>query len=142
MKKQYSYTPIPFFDPKTGEIKEIYRPYIPVRIVYRHKMVKIPVRCLLDSGVDRNLFPALWGENIGIPIKKGESFLTQGIGGIGIKVYRHPISILVGTDIKFTTEADFCYDHNIPLLGRFGFFNHFQKITFDEEEKIVELIRS
>jgi len=137
----FSYFPFPIRDPQTGEVKkELYRPIIPIKICYKHQFLPYTINCLLDSGSDRNLFPAFLGEKIGIKIKKG---IPQKIGGIGksqINGFSHNIKIFVG-NLSLLTKIDFSYEHEIPILGRNGFFNLFKGVIFKEKEKVVILKR-
>lgn len=103
-------------------------------------MARRRINCLIDSGSDRNLFPAQWGEMVGIKISKGK---LKKIGGIGnaepIDAYTHTIGIIIGTH-KFQTEADFSYAQTVPLVGREGFFDHFIEVTFSQKDKVTELV--
>lgn len=137
---KFDYLPHIIKNHKTNQIiEEIFYPVVPVRLYYKHTLSKYQINCMVDSGSDRNLFPAEWGENIGINIKKGELIKIGGIGGIDIEAYRHRAKLYIGL-INFDVEIDFCYSQKIPLLGRKGFFNLFKKIIFNEEERLTELI--
>ncbi len=134
----YIYFPDPYENPITKERSAIYRPYILVRLCNGHKISRGLVNCLLDSGSDRNLFPAGWGESVDINIKKGKELSILGIGGIEIKAYRHKVKLYVG-DYSFESEVDFSFAQNKPLLGRDGFFNQFEEIVFNQNKKLVLL---
>lgn len=135
----FPYLPFPIKDPQTGEIKkELYRPIIPIKICYKHQFLPYAINCLVDSGSDRNLFPAYLGERVGIKIRKG---IPQKIGGIGksqVKGFTHDIKIFVD-NLNLLTKIDFSYEHEIPILGRNGFFNLFKSVVFKEKEKVVVL---
>lgn len=135
---KFDYTPEVFFNEKTRKVEYIYRPLIPTGLAYKHSFGKFPVNCLLDSGADKNLFPAQWGEAIGIKIKSGKTITHYGIGSKNIKCFRHKVTLFVGR-YKFEAETDFSFEQSFPLLGRDGFFKHFKKITFHEKEHLVEL---
>ena len=136
---KFYYVPFPRVDPVTGKpLGDIFRPLIPVRLGYRHNVAKFLIDCLADSGSDFNLFPASWGENVGINIKKGKVTPIRGIGASEIQAYRHTIKLYVGSK-HYTTEADFSYEQNMPLLGREGFFNLFKHVVFNEKHRYVEL---
>jgi len=137
--KTYSYQPLLYFDPLTDKTRAIFRPVAPVRLAYRHKLGKVSIDCLVDSGADINLFPADWGESVGINIKKGAKTIINGIGAIGVEAFVHTITLYLGSDISFEVAACFSYSQEIPLLGRFGFFDQFKSIIFKEKDKIVEL---
>lgn len=109
-----------------------------MRFKYRQNLIKYPIKCLIDSGAGRNLFPAELGILLGIDIESGVPIVHQGIGKDTLKAYTHNISLFVGI-FSFDTEVDFSYEHSFPLLGRYGFFEYFRKVMFNEEEKMVEL---
>ncbi|MEO6508809.1 MAG: hypothetical protein ABIO02_02555 [Patescibacteria group bacterium] len=115
-------------------IKYISRPFIKILIGYNLQISKTPIKCLVDSGCDQNLFPAYWGEFIGINIKSGVETIYKGIGRNTICAYGHHLKIYVpDSKINFITRIDFSYEQQLPLLGRVGFFDHFKKVIFDEE---------
>jgi len=125
-------------DLTAGKIFEVLRPKIPVRLSINHNVSKILVDCLFDTGADRNLFPAAWGRSLGLKIEKGKLVKTMGIGGKEIKAYTHPVVLFIQGQ-KITTEADFTYENNTPLLGREGFMNKFEDIVINEKKKFVRL---
>jgi hypothetical protein len=135
----YNYFPQPKKDPKTGRLTEVLYPYIPIRLSYKHQFCKNPLLCLVDSGSERNLFPAIWGEAAKINIKRGQLKNIFGIGEIKIKAYTHEIK-LIAENFVFITFADFSYEQEVPLLGRHGFFDHFKAIIFKEKKKVFELV--
>lgn len=135
---KFDYTPEVFFNEKIRKVQYIYRPLIPIRLMYKHRFGKFPVNCLLDSGADKNLFPAQWGEAVGIKIRSGGEITHYGIGSNDVKCFRHKVALFIGA-YRFETEADFSFEQSFPLLGRDGFFRHFKKITFHEKEHLVEL---
>lgn len=123
---------------KDGVINIIHRPYIHIRLKYKNRFEKTPFLCLVDSGADRNLFPAEIGELLGVKITSGRKRIHTGIGGIEIDSYIHEMKMFVG-GYSFNTEIDFSFDHKVPLLGRHMFFRHFNMITFREKEREVTL---
>lgn len=140
IKAIFRYKPDIYLDPndRSKVIAVIDRPKIPVRLNFNHKFfpTSAPVSCLLDSGADRNLFPAHWGESLGIKVKETKFHTTFGIGNQppiivyphkGIKFY---VGNELGTKIVFNSDIDFCYEHQIPILGREGFFKYFKRISF------------
>jgi len=135
----FDYLPFPKRDPATREIiDQVYYPFIPLRIIYKHQLYRNPVHCLLDSGSERNLLPAFLGEQMGIKVKKGKIQKILGIGGIVIEGFTHEVTFYLDT-LSFKTEVDFSYEQEVPILGRTGFFDKFRKVIFKENEKIIEL---
>lgn len=133
----FQYLPNPQRDQNGRIIEDKYVPVAPLRIIYKHKVGR-PINALIDSGSDRNLFPAAYGELLGIPIRKGKPIDITGIGNISIKTYRWEVKIFVGTT-SFITAIDFSYEQQIPLLGRNGFFNKFSEVIFKEKRREVFL---
>ena len=136
--ESFEYIPNPIEDNNGNIVGECYRPMIMVRLCYKHKISPFPMSCLLDSGSDYNLFPAYFAQNIGIKLKDGEKRPIPGIGRIQIEAYRHKVKLYVGNK-SFDTIIDFCIDQSIPLLGRTGFFDHFDKVVLKEKKKLIEL---
>jgi len=134
----FEYLAFPVSDNDGKIIREIYRPQIPIRIANGHNFLNYPIRALIDSGADNNLFPSYFGQKIGLKIKKGEPFSIKGIGNIEIKAYRHRIKIFIES-YSFYTYVDFSDYQETPLLGREFFFKFFKNISFDENKKIVSL---
>lgn len=136
----FKYLPIPKRDQETGEIiGEVYIPVVPVRISYGHQLGRV-FYALVDSGAERNLFPAELGEILGVKIKKGNPQDIIGIGKVQIKGFTHKIKLYVGSE-GFNADVDLSYEQQVPLLGRNGFFNLFKRVVFKENDKILELER-
>lgn len=135
----YDYLRFPKRDPQARQvISETFAPFIPLRILYGHKL-GIAFHALVDSGATRNLLPAAFGEQVGINVRKGKATKILGIGNKEIIAFSHKIKIYLGLN-SFETDADFSSEQDIPLLGREGFFNLFQSITFDENFRMLKLI--
>lgn len=135
---RFEYTPEVFIHPKTEKVAYQYRPFIEVRLCYKYHLNKYLVKCLLDSGADRNLFPAEWGKTVRINIEKGEKVKHYGIGDKDLIAFRHIIKLYIGS-YSFNTSADFSYEQKFPLLGREDFFKYFKQIVFFEKEHLVRL---
>lgn len=136
----FYYVSEPAKDNTTGELVEILRPKIPIRLSMNYKMFPQTIECLFDTGSDRNLFPAQIAKYLGVKVEKGE---LRKIGGIGdakpIDAYTHKVKIFVGTYI-FETEIDFSFTHKQPILGRMGFMDKFESMEINEKRKYVKLI--
>lgn len=136
---RFRYLPSPKKDPKTKKIiSEVYYPVVPVRISYGHKLSR-SFYALVDSGADKNLFPASLGELVSINIKKGVKVTIEGIKQVHVEAYTHKLKLFLGNQ-SFDTTADFSYEHEVPLLGRKGFFNLFAQVTFKENKKVLEVV--
>ena len=134
----FSYTGFPIIDPSIGRvINEIFRPIVPIRISYGHHLSR-QFDALVDSGSDRNLFPASIGEAIGVNFKKIKPIFITGIGSIQIKAYPIKVTLFLGSN-AYTTEADFCFEQRLPLLGRNGFFSLFKGLKFKEKEQFLDI---
>lgn len=137
MSKPFKFTYYPYIteDPKSGKKSEIFRPTIPIILVYKSKSTW-DFQALVDSGSDRNLFPAELGEYLGIDIKKGTKRPIRGIGDYDIWSYTHNVKILTAGK-SMEVEVDFSYEQKTPLLGREGFFNCFKEIIFNVKAKTI-----
>lgn len=133
----FEYKPQPYLD-SSNNIVDIYRPIIPIRLSYNHRMGQ-PLFALIDSGADRNLFPAAFAIMLGIDVKKGITRKIGGIGNTSLTAYTHKIDLYINST-KFKTEVDFSYEHEMPLLGRNGFFNLFREVKFAEKAKLIEIL--
>lgn len=134
---KYSYFPNAFIDPDSGKKKFIFRPLLPIAMRYKNRSASF-IQALLDSGADNNLFPASYGESIGINIKKGKLVEHVGIGDASLLAYEHKIHVIIG-NYSFPTVIHFSFSQTIPLLGRKGFFFYFHFVKFDEKQHIIEL---
>lgn len=135
---KFYYVPDPYLDPVTKKRVDILRPKIPIRLAYNYRLSRILVDCLVDSGADKNLFPADWGRSVGIKIEKGIYNQVTGIGGINIDAYIHTVDLYIGTK-RIRVDAHFSDKQNVPLLGREGFFDEFPYIKINEKRKYVEI---
>lgn len=126
----YDYLPRPYLVDK--KLTAIYLPIVTVRLSASHKMYPYTIRSLVDSGAEFNLFPADIGEKLGLKIRNGNKREHIGIGNVGILAYTHQVKIFL-EGYSFKTKVDFSYDHKIPLLGRYGFFQYFKKVVFNEQ---------
>ena len=134
---KFDYIPYPYLQAK-NKLVAVYRPVIQITISANHKVYPNTISCLVDSGADFNLFPATIGESLGLKIKTGEKVTHMGIANVGIAAYKHPVKIYI-KEYSFKTDIDFSYDHKIPILGRHGFFDHFQSIKSNEKLLRLEL---
>src|SRR3989344_2613290 len=116
---------------KKGEKSTLPKPFIDIQVNYRHQRM-IGIRALVDSGSDYNLFPGAICEALGIKIKKGKLLPIYGIGmKEPIPAYRHFGIKIFMEGMNFDTFADFSLEHEVSILGQNGFFDKFEKITFD-----------
>jgi hypothetical protein len=125
--------------------KIIYSPMLEAFLYYRKHETNFSFRCVVDSGADFCVFPAKFGELLGINIQKGRDVVSFGVGGRET-LYFHTIKVgvLVNNQIwKFECNAGFSIKMNpkgVGLLGRNGFFDLFDEITFDQNKRILYLI--
>lgn len=140
--EEFSYTPRIFIGHDGKVSKVVDYPILRVRIKYKHTLTSTPVECLVDSGSVINLFPASWGELLKISIKSGQLQKIYGIGGISIDSYRHDLHLyIVDSKINFRTYAYFSEKQNTPLLGRYGFFDKFKNVSFNQDRGSFSLIK-
>ncbi len=135
-KLVYPYIPYSKIDSSGKKIALVSRPEVPLIISYGHKLSRT-FYALVDSGADKNLFPAALGELIGLNVRKGKTVEIGGIGGVRLTAHTHKVKLYIGS---FSAEAsvDFSYYHQKPLLGRNGFFDLFEKVSFIDQQ--LELV--
>jgi len=133
-----SYEVRPKKDPLTQEIiGEMFFPLVMISIKYGHRYSR-PFLALVDSGSDRNLLPADIGESIGISFKKSKFITIGGIGSAQVKAFPKQVKLKIDSN-EYTVSADFCFEQRIALLGRDGFFNLFQSVTFNEKTHYLDI---
>ena len=144
-----SHTIIPYFlihVPSRGDLpsQTIYSPLLDTYLFYQAKQTNFSFQSIVDSGADFCVFPAKFGELIGIDVKEGLEIPTFGIGGKEI-LYFHTIKIgvVIKEQIwKFECDAGFSFKMNpkgVGLLGRKGFFDLFQEVAFNQDKKMLKL---
>jgi len=132
--EEFNYTPRIVIGNDEKVLKIVDYPILRVRIKYKHTLTSTPVECLVDSGSVINLFPASWGVLLKIPIKSGQLQKIYGIGGVLIESYRHDVHFyIIDSKINFRTYAYFSEKQNTPLLGRYGFFDMFKNVSFNQD---------
>lgn len=135
---RYSYIPQIYRDPKTEKVTEVYLPMVPIRVSYGYGKISSQFDALVDSGSDRNLFPALIATYLGIDLNSIRSKKVYGIGDNYIIAYPAKINIWIGKE-RYETEVDFSKKQQMPILGRNGFFNLFKSVKFDENGQFLYL---
>lgn len=66
--------------PAFPEKSSITRPIVLTYLEYDGKTLPFKFGSIIDSGADTCVFPALFGEKIGIPVRDGKPLDTKGIG--------------------------------------------------------------
>ncbi|MEK7514019.1 MAG: retropepsin-like aspartic protease [Patescibacteria group bacterium] len=119
------------------DLKEVWRPVIPVKISYEKK--EYGYLALVDSGADFCIFHADIAEALGLSVKKGKTSPIFGVTKGEGKVYYHYVDLEIG-GWKINSYVGFSYDLRFPLgiLGQRGFFEFFS-IDFDLRKRIVDL---
>lgn len=135
----FFYVPDVYLDKITGKTTEVLRPKIPVRLLVNHRVSRVLIECLLDTGSDRNLFPADWGRSLNLKIENNKKVKIGGIGSNEIIAYTHPVVLYVGSH-KIVTEADFSDEQNTPLLGRIGFMDKLDEIIINEKKRSIRIV--
>ncbi len=123
--------------------KSVARPSVQTTLTYKGRELPFSFYSVIDSGADHCIFPAVYGERIGIPVKRGKAHDAQGLTGRGT-VYFHDVKVLVsifGRVYWFHCRAGFMYSlQSIGLLGRHGFFELFDSVTFYPHAQKVKLV--
>jgi hypothetical protein len=129
----FSYTPF-----NIPEVGEKFRPVISIAISYGNTIFS-GIEAMVDSGADKNLFPAWIGTRLGMNFNSSEySKIIYGIGGAQIKAFTQKVRLHI-YKFSFDTEIDFSFEQQIPLLGRDGFFSLFKSIKFKEGERFLDI---
>lgn len=114
-------------------------PIIPIRLINKKDKDKyIDFKAMIDSGANTNIFPAEFGQAVGLNIINDKIEKIRGIEGHPFNTYLHDIILEIGgwqykTYVCFTFATIFC-----PVLGRDGFFNLFE-IKMDYLKETIEL---
>jgi hypothetical protein len=124
--------------------KTVYAPILRTSLYYKNHEQLFLIDCLVDSGSDFCIFPANTGEIIGLDVPEGKSVTTYGIGGQET-LYFHDVKVEVvikDETWNFQCRAGFSTKLNtkgIGFLGRDGFFDLFQEVTFNQKVKMFRL---
>ena len=135
------------YDLERGRGAPIERPVIPIvlRNVRDLGTPAIAYEALVDSGSDRNIFPAEIADLLGIDLTNDPTAVVGGVvADVRRPVYFHPIEIEVGGlgGPAFMTTAGFMsefYKGGYGLLGRKGFFDEFNFVKFKDGEHVLEI---
>ena len=128
----------------------IQRPVIQIILRNLRDPLSTPIayEALLDSGSDRNIFPADIAQLLGIDLTETKHVHYVGgvVAGERRPVYFHPVKIEVGGlgGPAFMTSAGFMPEFSkggYGLLGRIGFFDEFTFVKFKDAEHVVEIGR-
>lgn len=123
--------------------KTIYAPILKTSLFYKNNE-RFDFDCIIDSGADFCVFPANLGELAGLDVFGGNNLVTFGIGGKEM-LYFHNVKVEVIIKDEpwiFECRAGFSTKLNskgIGFLGRDGFFDLFQEVTFNQKAKMFRL---
>lgn len=137
-----AYTPKEIVDPATDKRTFLYIPTVDLVLIGPNRQPSVGIRCLLDTGADYNVFPAEYALcYLGLTEKKlerGIKLKLLGIGGVQRTAYGHKIK-MVHPEFSIQTVIYFLENQAMPLLGRRGFMDKFEKIVLNEEMRTLEL---
>ena len=130
---------------KEGQSSRIvYSPFLQTFLSNENEHLGFVFPAVVDSGADRCIFPLEFGERIGLDIKQGKPSVSRGLGG-GDIIYFHKVTIRVAIlkdSWQFDSEVGFSSslnDMGIGFLGRKGFFELFEEISFYEHRREFRL---
>ena len=116
-------------------------PIVNILLTCQHHCGK-PVKCLLDTGSDFNIFPLEYGLLfLGFSaktIKQGLVVQIRGVGGVTKEAYGHYCDIQHPNFRLTKSLILFMADQKIPLLGRVGFINCFNKVVYDMQNRVLD----
>lgn len=115
-----------------------------INILVRNNNESLNYEVLIDSGADHNLFNAEIAEEIGINVKGGKFFQTQGVGGVPLDCWLHEEVTLFVPGVSFVT-VPVAFTFGLPpeghgLVGQLGFFDQFT-IKFDYRNGVVRITK-
>jgi hypothetical protein len=119
-------------------------PLLPVEL--RHGRHHARVMGLIDSGADDCIFPSALGRLLGLTVETGKKQPFMGAGALSNLAYFHRVKLsftLDDTTFQSAAYVGFSTAMDIPkigLLGRIGFFDRFQQVSFHPKEEFVELV--
>ena len=127
----------------TFPAKVMYSPRLRTFLSYKGTRQDVSFHSIIDSGADYCVFPAKFGESIGLDLTKGDHLPSYGVGGKDI-LYFHNIQINIvieGDSWEFDCFAGFSSrldERGVGFLGRHGFFELFEEVTFNQnKQKII-----
>ncbi len=124
--------------------KTIHVPVLKTTLFYKNNKWLFDFDSIVDSGADFCVFPAKMGKAIGLDVYEGENIITNGIGGKET-LYFHKVKVEVlikDEPWTFECRAGFSAKLNtkgIGFLGRDGFFDLFQEVSFSQKVKMFRL---
>ena len=116
------------------------RPMVNTILSHNKKPLDFAFPCIIDSGADYCVFPANFGERIGLDITKGPYLQSEGLGGADT-LYFHKVTVKIILDnqpMQFICKAGFSRKMDragIGFLGRHGFFELFEEVSFYQRKK-------
>ncbi len=116
----------------------IARPFVPVRIRYRHN--EIQTMALVDSGADINVLPFQLGLNLGAGWHNREHIGgLEGAAGGGLEAKRFVADLYVGAWPSIRQIFAWTRDEDLPvILGQIDFF-HRVDVCFHRSRNYLEL---
>ncbi len=136
---KFDFEPELSFNPQTMRVDYCYRPYLFIKLLYKRNTSANFIKALVDSGSDRNTFPAELAKEIRLDYKKGEKRKTTSVNDSAFVVYGNRVKVKYDGGV-IETVVYFGENVKLPILGRDGFFNYFRKVAFDVKDKTFELV--
>jgi hypothetical protein len=97
------------------------------------------INCLIDTGAVISVMPSVFGEVLGLEIKKGEPFLIKGIDNVNMPSHVHEVNFFIDKyEIKLRIAFSDSFKFPFGLLGREGFFDFFN-VDFHQKEGFYEI---
>jgi hypothetical protein len=124
--------------------------FVPLlRVFVRHGSDMRPTLMLVDSGAADCVFPASFGEVLGIDIPSGEPHNFHGFDLTETRGFLHNVHLQVmGFNNWIEVRAAFIESEAMPVLGQSGFFENYQiiferfKRQFEVNTKVDAIIRN
>ena len=113
------------------EVRTIYRPLVPVRIVGSSGTVE--VLGLLDTGADTTILPWFLVQERGISVASDNRWRLRGVGNQVVSVSSGRVELQMGrgrSSLHWSAEVGFIQERTVAVLGHAGFLEHF-RVVFD-----------
>ncbi len=124
--------------------KTLYSPILKTFLFHKNEDPLFSFESIVDSGADFCVFPAEFGEIIGLNIQEGDRLPSFGVGGKEtLYFHKVKVGIIIKNEMwRFECDAGFSTKLNakgIGLLGRIGFFDLFKEVSFNQKTKMFRL---
>lgn len=115
-------------------------PLIPTLLLYKHQLIKTPIRGLIDSGAQHCYCNMIIGEYLRINFKNKKPVISTAANGTKFKGFLETITLLIsGKRLETPLIFSSAMNPNFPLvLGQESFFSNFE-ICFNKSQNTFSI---